>query len=77
MEEIARLKEAARIGSDIGLGVNAGHGINYTNVQELFEVPHMEELNIGHSIVSRSIVKGLERAVREMSEIIAAYSFGR
>ena len=77
VQEIVRLKEAARISSDIGLGVNAGHGINFANVQELFEVPHIEELNIGHSIVSRSIVMGLERAVREMSEIMAAYPFGR
>ena len=73
-EELARLTAAARVGSQLELGVNAGHGINYTNIEELFEIPHLVELNIGHSIVSRAIMTGMEQAVREMREIIARYT---
>ena len=71
--EIRRLTAGARLGNALGLSVNAGHGINYGNVRELFEVPHLMELNIGHSIVSRSIVTGMEGAVREMAGILADY----
>ena len=74
--EIMRLQAGARLGNALGLGVNAGHGINYGNVRELFEVPHLKELNIGHSIVSRSIVAGMEEAVREMMGIMGAYPGG-
>ena len=71
--EIARLSAAARMGSELGLSVNAGHGINYANIEELFDVPNLEELNIGHSIVSRAVVTGMEQAVREMAKMMANY----
>ena len=71
--EIARLVEGAQLGQDLKLQVNAGHGINYRNITELFVVPHLVELNIGHSLVSRSITVGLEQAVREMHEAMAGY----
>ena len=71
--EIMRLTTGARLGNALGLRVNAGHGINYGNARELFEVPHLMELNIGHSIVSRSIGTGMEEAVREMVEIMRGY----
>jgi pyridoxine 5-phosphate synthase len=65
-EQLARLKVAALHAHDIGLQVNAGHGINYDNIRKLRDVPHLTELNIGHAIVSRALFTGLERAVEEM-----------
>jgi pyridoxine 5-phosphate synthase len=54
----------------LGLQVNAGHGLHLENVLEIARLPHMTELNIGHSIISRSIFVGLETAVKEMRAII-------
>lgn len=71
--EVARLADASRLGQELGLQVNAGHGINYHNLSELFPVPTLDELNIGHSIVTRAISVGLEEAVREMVELMAGY----
>jgi len=65
-EELARLTTAARQAHELGLQVNAGHGLNYQNLQMLLQVPHLVELNIGHSIVSRAITVGLGTAVQEM-----------
>ncbi|MDB6153722.1 MAG: Pyridoxine 5-phosphate synthase [Chthoniobacteraceae bacterium] len=65
-KELARLQAAADFASDLGLQVNAGHGINYTNIHEILMVPHLAELNIGHSIISRALFTGLESAVIEM-----------
>jgi len=56
-----------------GLQVNAGHGINYDNIAKILKVPHLSELNIGHSIVSRAIAAGLENAVREMLARMEGY----
>jgi pyridoxine 5-phosphate synthase len=72
--ELKRLTAAAQQSHDLGIQVNAGHGLNYRNVEELFAVPHLVELNIGHSIVSRSITVGLETAVSEMLQAMAGYS---
>lgn len=71
--EVARLADASRLGQELGLQINAGHGINYHNLSELFPVPNLVELNIGHSIVTRAISVGLEQAVREMVELMAGY----
>lgn len=71
--EIDRLIDGARAGVGMGLQVNAGHGINYGNLESLFEVPHLSELNIGHSIVSRAMRVGLTAAVREMKAVMADY----
>jgi pyridoxine 5-phosphate synthase len=65
-QEIQRLITAAKQAHELGLGVNAGHGLNYQNLPALLQVPHLAELNIGHSIISRAIVVGLATAVREM-----------
>ncbi len=73
-EELARLTAAARVGNQLGLRINAGHGINYENLEELFEIPHLVELNIGHSIVSRAVMTGMEQAVREMVVIMGRYT---
>jgi len=64
--ELQRVREAAEYAAQRDLQVNAGHGINYTNVALIREVPHLAELNIGHTIVARSIFVGLETAVAEM-----------
>jgi pyridoxine 5-phosphate synthase len=66
--ELDALKTAAAHARDRGLAVNAGHGLNYTNVQAVARIPGMQELNIGHSIVSRAVLVGMERAVREMKD---------
>lgn len=65
-EELARLALAAEQAHGLGLRVNAGHGINYVNVARVRTLPHLEELNIGHSIVARATVVGMEQATREM-----------
>lgn len=65
-EEIARLVAAAKQAHELGIQVNAGHGLNYQNLQLLHLVPHLVELNVGHSIVSRSVIVGLATAVKEM-----------
>ncbi|MGD0812196.1 MAG: pyridoxine 5'-phosphate synthase [Verrucomicrobiota bacterium] len=64
--ELERLAAAATQAHQAGLQVNAGHGLNYRNVPALRQVPHLVELNIGHSIISRAVVVGLSTAVREM-----------
>ena len=64
--EFQRLRLGAVRAHDLGLIVNAGHGINYMNIAEVRTLPHLHELNIGHSIVSRAVFTGVEEAVREM-----------
>jgi pyridoxine 5-phosphate synthase len=66
------LRDSARRASDLGLAVHAGHGLNLQNVAAVAAIPEIEELNIGHSIISRSIFVGLDRAVREMAEAMRA-----
>ena len=72
-EEIARLVAAAKQAHELGIQVNAGHGLNYQNLQLLHLVPHLVELNIGHSIVSRSVIVGLATAVKEMLLVMEKY----
>ena len=64
------LKAAAALARKLGLAVHAGHGLTYRNVQPVAAIPDIEELNIGHSVVSRAVLAGMERAVREMRELI-------
>jgi len=71
--ELERLVAAARQAHALGLRVNAGHGLNYVNLPALWAVPHLVELNIGHSIISRAVFTGLDRAVREMLALMAGY----
>jgi pyridoxine 5-phosphate synthase len=74
--ELNRLAAAAEAAHALGLRVNAGHGLNYQNVPALLRVPHLVELNIGHSLVSRAITVGLAAAVREMLAAMAGYTGG-
>ena len=69
--EYLRLCEGAACAHDQGLGVHAGHGLNYRNVRAVAEIPEVEALYIGHSIVGRAIFVGMERAVREMKQLLA------
>jgi pyridoxine 5-phosphate synthase len=64
--EFQRLRLGAVRAHDLGLTVNAGHGINYVNIAEVRTLPHLHELNIGHSLISRALFTGIEEAVREM-----------
>lgn len=70
IKELNRIKEAVVYAHSIGLIVNAGHGLNYTNTQSIVEIPYMHEFNIGHSIISRAVFTGLETAVKDMIKII-------
>ena len=71
--ELERLVKAAIEGHQSALQVNAGHGINYTNITGILSVPHLAELNIGHSIVARSMRVGMPTAVREMKALMTQY----
>jgi len=64
--EVKRIKEAAAAIRHLGMRVHAGHGLNYHNIEHLLDVPHLEEVNIGHAIIARSVFVGLDRAVRDM-----------
>jgi pyridoxine 5-phosphate synthase len=75
--ELERLIRAARQGHMLGLQVNAGHGINYENIVRILEIPHLKELNIGHSIVSRAMRVGMAQAVGEMRSAMNDYTGGR
>lgn len=68
--EFNDIVNAVKIGSKLKLGINAGHGLDYWNIKRLLQITEIEEYNIGHSIISRAIMVGMERAVKDMVEII-------
>jgi pyridoxine 5-phosphate synthase len=70
-DELLRLIAAAELANSADLHVNAGHGINYINVAKILRIPHLVELNIGHSIISRAAFVGIEDATREMVALLA------
>ena len=69
-QENEKIKECARIAKGLGLRVLAGHGLTYRNVKLISDIPEIEELNIGHNIIARAALVGLERAVREMKALM-------
>ncbi len=71
--ELKRLISGAKQAHALGLKVNAGHGLNYVNLPALHRVPHLVELNIGHSIISRAVSVGLDKAVKEMLRLMKNY----
>ena len=71
--ELKRLIDGAKQAHALGLRVNAGHGLNRENLPALFAVPHLEELNIGHSLVSRAVFIGMQAAVEEMLALMKQY----
>ena len=68
--EFEKLREASRLAHALGLKVNAGHGLNYENVHRMRQIQDLNELNIGHSIISRAVFTGLAQAVRDMAELV-------
>ncbi|MFT7516958.1 MAG: pyridoxine 5-phosphate synthase [Myxococcota bacterium] len=70
--ELKRLETSAVYAHELGLRVNAGHGLDYDNVMAVAQIPHLEELNIGYAIIARAIYVGLDQAVREMQDRILA-----
>lgn len=66
IEELKKVMIAAKSAKDMGLGVNAGHGLNYSNVQDIVAIPEIDELSIGHSIIARAVLVGLDQAIRDM-----------
>ncbi|MDA3838171.1 MAG: pyridoxine 5'-phosphate synthase [Candidatus Delongbacteria bacterium] len=70
IEELERIKEAAIYGEKLGLGVSAGHGLNYHNVKEIVAIEEIEELNIGHSIIGRASLVGIDKAVKDMLKLM-------
>jgi len=71
--ELDRLVQAADYGHQIGLNINAGHGINMDNIASILEIPHLDTLNIGHSIVARAVLIGMKAAVAEMLDAMKAW----
>jgi pyridoxine 5-phosphate synthase len=72
--ELARIRQAVQTAQDAGLHVNAGHGLDYHNVQPIAAIPGIEELNIGHAIIARALFDGLSEAVAEMKRLIQVAS---
>ncbi len=70
--ELDRVRTAAAFGASLGLVVNAGHGLNYHNVEPIAAIREIVELNIGHAIIARAVFDGLPRAVREMKDLMRA-----
>ncbi len=68
--ELLKIEEAIKAGKKLGLGVNAGHGLNYQNIRPVVALGGVEEYNIGHSIISRAVLVGLDQAVREMAALV-------
>jgi pyridoxine 5-phosphate synthase len=75
-QELARLIDGARVAHELGMNVNAGHGINMDNIGSVLKMPFLDTLNIGHSIVARAVFLGLHDAVKEMLASMSAYVGG-
>ncbi|MCK4519108.1 MAG: pyridoxine 5'-phosphate synthase [Candidatus Omnitrophica bacterium] len=71
IRQLKKLKDSVLEGVSRGLTVNAGHGLNYDNVKDVVLIPELNELNIGHSIISEAVFTGLDKAVRQMKELIS------
>lgn len=69
-EQLKRILRAAKLAKSIGLGVNAGHGLNYTNVTPVAAIKEIDELSIGHAVITRALFVGLDRAVRDMLRLV-------
>ena len=74
VEAFSKIDDAVRLAANLKLGVNAGHGLNYQNIKDVASLKEIEEFSIGHSIISRSVYVGLEKAVREMVKLIRVNS---
>lgn len=70
IDELTKIAVVARMASEMGLGVTAGHGLNYVNILPMLTIKEIAEVSIGHSIISRAVFTGLDRAVRDMVELL-------
>ena len=70
-KQLQAILEASKFAQSLGLEVHGGHGLNYDNVLPIAQIPEMAELNIGHSIIARAIIVGIEQAVREMKDLLS------
>jgi pyridoxine 5-phosphate synthase len=69
-KQLQAIREASKFAQSLGLEVHGGHGLNYDNVLSIAQIPEMAELNIGHSIIARAIIVGIEQATREMKDLL-------
>jgi pyridoxine 5-phosphate synthase len=70
-EEFERLETAAKLAHKLGLAIHAGHGVDYQNIYWLRNLPEVEEFSIGHAVIARAVLVGMERAVREMLALLS------
>ena len=70
-DELERVRVAAKHAKKLGLGVNAGHGLNYVNMKEFVAISEIDEVSIGHAVIARAVFVGLDQAIREMRELTA------
>ncbi|MCD6265195.1 MAG: pyridoxine 5'-phosphate synthase [Deltaproteobacteria bacterium] len=71
--EFEKIHEAAKLGSQLKLKVHAGHGLNYVNIKRFSSIPEIEEYSIGHSIIARAVMVGLDQAIREMINLVSQF----
>lgn len=72
-EQLVTVQQAARLGKSLGLGVNGGHGLNYVNINPIVDIKDIDEVSIGHAIISRAVFVGINQAVREMVRLVKRY----
>jgi pyridoxine 5-phosphate synthase len=73
LREFEKIQEAAKLGAELKLKVHAGHGLNYVNIKRFSSIPEIKEYSIGHSIVARAVIVGLDQAIREMIALVAQF----
>ena len=73
LREFEKIKEAAKLAGELKLRVHAGHGLNYVNVRRFASIPEIEEYSIGHSIIARTVIVGIDQAVREMVALVSQF----
>ena len=71
LRNLEKIKEAAKLASRLKLKVHAGHGLNYVNIKRFSSIPEIEEYSIGHSIIARTVMVGIDQAVREMAKLVS------
>ncbi len=69
-DELEKIRQAAKHAKKLGLGVNSGHGLNYINIKTFRELTDIDEVSIGHAVIARAVIVGLDRAIKEMSDLI-------
>jgi pyridoxine 5-phosphate synthase len=73
LREFEKIQEAAKLGAELKLKVHAGHGLNYVNIKRFSSIPEIKEYSIGHSIVARAVIVGLDQAIREMIALMSQF----